>query len=123
MKKYLVGTVSDIPPGNKKIVNAGGKSIGIYNLNGEFYAIRNVCPHQNAGLCEGITTSYITSSYPGEFHFEREGEIVRCPWHFWEFDIKTGEMVLDPKTRTKIYDVSVEKFNVEVEKMNVFILV
>jgi len=121
MTRYLVGTVSEIEPGSKKIVDAGGKSVGVYNVGGQFYAIRNLCPHQSAGLCEGITTSFVTSDYPGEYHFEREGEIVRCPWHFWEFDIKTGEMVVDPKTRTKVYDVSVEKYDVVVKEEQIFV--
>lgn len=121
MTRYLAGSVSEITPGTKKIVQAGGRSIGVYNINGEYYAIRNVCPHQGAGLCEGITTSFVTSDFPGEYHFEREGEIVRCPWHFWEFDIKTGQMVVDPSMRTKTYDVSVEKYDVVVNEDQVFV--
>ncbi|ULL16771.1 Rieske (2Fe-2S) protein [Paenibacillus sp. H1-7] len=121
MSRYLVGAVTEIPPGSKKIVEAGGRSIGVYNINGAFYAIRNLCPHQSAALCSGITTSFITSSQPGDFCFEREGEIVRCPWHFWEFDIKTGQMMVEPKTRTKVYDVTVEKYNVSVDEESIFV--
>ena len=121
MNRYCVGLASDIAPGSRKIVDIGGRSIGVYNVNGQFYAIRNVCPHQGAPLCLGITTSFVTSPGRGEFCFEMEGEIVRCPWHFWEFDIKTGQMVVDPKTWTKTYDVSVERYDVSVEEEHIFI--
>ncbi|TBL72377.1 Rieske (2Fe-2S) protein [Paenibacillus thalictri] len=121
MSRYLVGVVSELPPGSKKIVEAGGRSVGVYNINGQYYAIRNLCPHQSAALCAGITTSFVTSTGPGEYCFEMEGEIVRCPWHFWEFDIKTGQMVVDPKTRTKTYDVTVEKYNVTVDEECIFV--
>jgi 3-phenylpropionate/trans-cinnamate dioxygenase ferredoxin subunit len=121
MNRYLVGAVSELAPGSKKIIEVGGRSVGVYNINGEYYAIRNLCPHQSAALCAGITTSFVTSTMPGEFCFEREGEIVRCPWHFWEFDIKTGQMVVDPKTRTKTYDVTVEKYDVSVEEESIFV--
>lgn len=121
MNRHFVGYTSEIAPGGKKIVDVGGRSIGLYNVNGRFYAIRNLCPHQGAPLCLGITTSFVTSSGRGDFCFELEGEIVRCPWHFWEFDIKTGHMVVDPKTRTKTYDVTVERFDVSVDEEQIFI--
>ncbi|RKN85491.1 Rieske (2Fe-2S) protein [Paenibacillus ginsengarvi] len=121
MTSYAIGLASEIPPGAKKIVEVGGRSIGIYNLDGQFHAIRNLCPHQGAGLCEGVTASYVTSERPGRFSYEREGEIVRCPWHFWEFDIKTGCMIVDPKTRTKTYDVTVEKYEVSVDEQYLFV--
>ncbi|MDF2660110.1 MAG: Rieske [2Fe-2S] protein [Paenibacillus sp.] len=121
MSSYLAGRVSEIPPGTRKIVEVNRRSIGIYNIDGRFYAIRNLCPHQGAPLCEGITSAYVTSPRPGEFVYEREGEVVRCPWHFWEFDIKSGCMIVDPATRTKTYDVTVERYDVCVEDGNVIV--
>ncbi|MBO9607225.1 MAG: Rieske (2Fe-2S) protein [Paenibacillaceae bacterium] len=122
MKRYLVGTVSELLPGSKKIIDADGKSIGVYNVGGTFYALRNLCPHQGAALCSGITTSFLTwKQPPGEYCFEMEGEVVRCPWHFWEFDIKTGQMVVDPHTRTKRYDVTVERYDVTVDEEQIFV--
>lgn len=112
-RSYEVAKLSDIPAGSHVIVEAGGKSIGVYNIGGELYAIRNICPHQGAELCKGLVTPLVVSSGPGSFEYEREGEIVRCPWHQWEFDIKTGFMVVDPETRTMCYDVSVERYDVE----------
>jgi 3-phenylpropionate/trans-cinnamate dioxygenase ferredoxin subunit len=79
MTRYLVGRVSEWTPGSKKIIQVEGRSIGVYNVDGHYYAIRNLCPHQGAELCSGITTAFVTSNVPGEFCFEREGEIVRCP--------------------------------------------
>jgi 3-phenylpropionate/trans-cinnamate dioxygenase ferredoxin subunit len=121
MARYVVGHVSEIPPGSSKVVEVDRRSIGIYNIQGQFYAIRNLCPHQGAALCDGPTSALVTSDRPGDFHYEREGEIVRCPWHFWEFDIKTGCMIVDPKTRTKTYDVTVERYDVSVDEDNVIV--
>ena len=116
MTKYLVGKKSELPPGSKAIVDAGGRSVGVYNLAGAYYAIRNLCPHQGAALCAGRTTSLVTASAPGQFAYECEGEIVRCPWHQWEFHIKSGQMVVDPKMRTGTYEVSLEKYDVTVDE-------
>ncbi|MBP1156227.1 MULTISPECIES: Rieske (2Fe-2S) protein [unclassified Paenibacillus] len=121
MSGFLVGKASEIPEGDKKIVVADGRSIGVYNIGGQFYAIRNTCPHQGAALCTGITAAFITSSGTGSFEYERDGEIVRCPWHQWEFDIKTGCMVIDPKMRTKSYEVTVERYDVSIEDQDVYI--
>jgi nitrite reductase (NADH) small subunit len=116
MSNFLVGKVSEIAEGDKKIIEANGRSIGVYNINGEFFAIRNTCPHQGAALCSGITSALITSKGPGNFEYERDGEIVRCPWHQWEFDIKTGAMVADPKKKIKTYEVTVERYDVSIEE-------
>lgn len=109
MTLHPVCKVSELPPGQRMIVDIQGKSIGVFNLSGTFYALKNLCPHQFAPLCQGKVTGYCEESPVGEFHWKKDGEIVRCPWHAWEFDIKTGRSVFDPhKVRTKHYPVSVE---------------
>ncbi|MGG1555183.1 Rieske (2Fe-2S) protein [Paenibacillus ferrarius] len=124
MNRHYAGKAKDVAPGEKVIVEVGGRSIGVYNVKGQYHAIRNLCPHQGAPLCKGPTTAYPVSSAPGDFSFERDGEIVRCPWHAWEFDIKSGCLVVDPKVRTKIYEVevSLEKFDVDVENGELYII-
>jgi nitrite reductase/ring-hydroxylating ferredoxin subunit len=113
MTLHHLGTMDDFPEGSVKIVDVDRKSIGVYNIKGELYALRNRCPHRGAPLCKGLITSYVTSSEPHKFSMEQEGEIVRCPWHQWEFDIKTGQLVVDPRIRTKAYDVIVENGSVK----------
>jgi nitrite reductase/ring-hydroxylating ferredoxin subunit len=109
MKRFVVCKVEELPVGAKKIVDADGKSIGVFNVKGEYYAVRNLCPHQMAPLCLGKVTGYNEPSNVGEFRWSRQGEIVRCPWHGWEFDIKTGRSIFNPhKVRTKNYEVQVE---------------
>ena len=57
---------------------------------------------------------------PGEYQYALEGRILRCPWHFWEFDVTTGEMVFMPEPlRVKKYEVSVEKPALEKYKVAV----
>ena len=108
MRLIPVCKASEIPPGERKIFDIEGKSVGVFNVAGKFYALRNLCPHQFAPLCLGKVTGYCESSPVGEFHWSRDGEIVRCPWHAWEFDIKTGRSVFNPhKVRTKSYEVEV----------------
>ena len=109
MAKYQVATVEEIPPGGRKIVTISGRSIGVFNVDGEFYALRNSCPHQGGPLCEGLLTGFVTAQVPGEYQYSRRGEILKCAWHGWEFDVKTGQSWVDPQqTRVRTYPVSIE---------------
>lgn len=108
MSRYVVATVDEILPGERKIVEVAGRTIGIFNLDGEFFALRNSCPHQGGELCLGPISGLATSSGPGDYQYERHGEMVRCPWHGWEFDIRTGQSWFDPRRmRVRRYDVTV----------------
>jgi 3-phenylpropionate/trans-cinnamate dioxygenase ferredoxin subunit len=72
----VVGSVADLPPGQVKIVRAGGLAIGVYNANGEFYAIEDRCSHDDGPLAEG--------------EFEADECVAVCPRHGARFDIRTG---------------------------------
>jgi len=109
MAQYIVATVAEIPPGARKIVEVAGRSIGVFNLDGEFFALRNRCPHQGGPLCAGTLGGLIVASGPGEYHYSRAGEILRCPWHGWEFDIRTGQSWFEPaRVRVRSYVVTIE---------------
>lgn len=105
--KHVVATVDEIPPGQRKVVEVAGRSIGVFNLGGEFFALRNRCPHQGGPLCSGRASGLISSTTPGEYVYERPGEIIRCPWHGWEYDIRTGQSWFDPRSvRVRAYPVT-----------------
>ena len=109
MAKHIIGPVSAFPSGTRKILEIAGRSIGIFSLDGRFYALKNQCPHQGAALCTGQLSSAVTSEKPGDYRVDRAGEILRCPWHGWEFDILTGQSWFDPaKVRVKTYEASVQ---------------
>lgn len=108
-RKHEVCYADEIPVGGRRIVDVAGRSVGIFNVDHEFYAVRNSCPHKGAPLCKGVVEGFVRGSKPGEFEFEREGEILRCPWHGWEFELKTGESVFNPhKVWVRSYPVTVE---------------
>jgi nitrite reductase/ring-hydroxylating ferredoxin subunit len=116
MGRHVVARMSELPPGQRRIVEAEGRSIGVFNVHGRFYALRNSCPHQAAPLCQGAIKGMAMPGKPGEYAWAREGEILRCPWHGWEFDITTGRSVFNPhKTRVKTYEVTVEADDESVE--------
>ncbi|QHW34866.1 Rieske (2Fe-2S) protein [Paenibacillus rhizovicinus] len=123
MARHVVGKVAEIPAGTRRMVVVEGRPIGVFNVNGTYYALKNSCPHQGAPLCLGTVTGMTLPSAPGEYNYGREGEIVRCPWHGWEFDIATGKSIFDPhKCLVKTYDVTVEAGEVpEVETYPVFV--
>ena len=81
MTKHIVATVDEIPAGGRKVVDVAGRAIGIFNVNGEYFAIRNSCPHQGGPLCSGRVTGFITATAPGQYTYTRRGEIVRCRWN------------------------------------------
>ena len=108
MSKHVVARVADVPPGGRKLVAVRGRPIAIFNLGGEFFGLLNRCPHQGGPLCDGLLTGLIEADEPGAYRYSRPGEIIRCPWHGWEFDIRTGQSWCDPaKVQVRNYKVEV----------------
>lgn len=109
MSRHVVAAVRELPPGSRRLVTVKGRPIAIFNIDGEYYGLLDRCPHQGGSLCAGVVTGLVEASRPGEYVLSRQGEIVRCPWHGWEFDIRTGQSYCDPATiRTRKYEVAVE---------------
>ena len=116
MSEWDVCAASELPPGSRRIVEAGGRSIGVFNVDGSLYAIRNICPHQGGPLCEGTITGTMMPSEPHRYVYGMEGRLLRCPWHGWEIDLASGRPFFDPeRARVRTYPVSVEGDRVVVE--------
>jgi 3-phenylpropionate/trans-cinnamate dioxygenase ferredoxin subunit len=95
-------------------VTVNGLTIGVFNVGGSYYALLNRCAHQGGPLCLGEIKGLAVSTIPGQVEWTRDGEILRCPWHRWEFDITTGLALIDPaRVRVKSYEVTVEPEPVE----------
>jgi nitrite reductase (NADH) small subunit/3-phenylpropionate/trans-cinnamate dioxygenase ferredoxin subunit len=91
-RAITVGRVEDVPPGRGATVElAGGKELALYNVNGEFHAIENFCPHKGAPLADGRLCAHT----------------VECDWHGWRFDVRTGQCLTN-HANVESYDVIVE---------------
>jgi nitrite reductase/ring-hydroxylating ferredoxin subunit len=116
MARHVVATVDDIPPGKRKLVKVKGREIGIFNVDGEYFAVGNRCPHEGASLCKGRIVGLVEASEPGSYQFSRRGELLRCPWHGWEFDLRTGKSWCEPdRTKVRSFDLKVESGGALVE--------
>jgi len=109
MDRHVVARLREFPPGSRRIVEIAGRSIGVFNINGELVALRSSCPHQGAPLCLGIVLGRTVSTRPFEVTYVDDQPVIKCPWHGWEFDIRTGRSVFNPhRVRVRSYDVTVE---------------
>lgn len=90
---------SDLSEGAGKVVEAGGKEIALFHVDGKFYAVNNICLHQGGPLGEGSL----------------EGKVVTCPWHGWQFDVTSGVNAVESSIRTECYPVKVEGEDVLIE--------
>ena len=108
MTRHVVATIDEVAPGKSKLVEVKGREIGVFNVDGAYYALANRCPHAGGSLCQGVITGLALSDRPGDYRLVRKGEFLRCPWHGWEFEIKTGQSYCDPKSmRVRQFNVSV----------------
>ena len=94
-----VATAAQVPPGQAKLVEAGGKKIALFNVGGAYYAIDETCPHRGGPLSQGPV----------------EGETVTCPWHGWEYDVTNGTNLDDPSMKLVCYPVKVEGNDILIE--------
>ncbi len=97
MARHVVALAGELPPGTRKRCMVDGKAVLVLNIKGELFAVSDTCPHRGASLSGGILTGQIVSQAPGHYAYSRAGEILRCPWHAWEFDLRTGRSWCDPK--------------------------
>jgi nitrite reductase (NADH) small subunit len=94
MQEYVVGKVSEIPEGKGIAVQAGRRTIAVFRIGQEFFAIHNTCPHKGASLSEGAVVC--------------EDKVVRCPWHHWNWRLESGTLELDPRQGLRTYPVAVD---------------
>jgi 3-phenylpropionate/trans-cinnamate dioxygenase ferredoxin subunit len=113
---YVVCNAADLQPGSRATVDADGRSIVVFNVDGRLYALRNTCPHQGAELACGTLGGTMIPSRPYEYVFGLEDRVLRCPWHGWEFDITDGQSLFAPgRVRVKTYAVRLDDDKVVVE--------
>jgi nitrite reductase/ring-hydroxylating ferredoxin subunit len=99
MPNFLkVARAADVEEGKGLIVWAGNIKVALFRCEGVIYAIRNQCPHMGGDLGEGLLT----------------GDVVRCPWHGWKFNVKTGK---SPEAEM----VAVRSFEVKLEGADVYV--
>lgn len=109
MTRHIVAAVGEIEPGGSRRVRAEGRDIALFRIGDEYHAIHDRCPHEGASLCAGRIVGLAVSDRPGSYRLERQGELLRCPWHGWEFDIRTGQSWCDPdRIRVRSFGTSVE---------------
>ena len=112
-KETFVAAASDLAEGQRQIIPFGDTEIGVYRVDGKLYAYENLCAHQGGPACEGLLMPKVQEilgpdkTYQGRRFNYDEWHIV-CPWHAWEYDLLTGENVVDRSKRLKPYKV-VEK--------------
>ncbi|UTW12897.1 Rieske (2Fe-2S) protein [Marinobacterium rhizophilum] len=106
--KIIACKTHEVAPGQQKIVQLDRFSVGVFNVDGEFHALLNVCPHKGAALCEGPVCGTTAATDGRDFTYCKDKALVRCAWHGWEFDIKSGEFLVDPSIKAKTFAVSVE---------------
>jgi NAD(P)H-dependent nitrite reductase small subunit len=90
--------LKDIPEGDGKVVKVEGREIGLFLIDGQVFAIDNVCPHMGGPLVEG----------------QLEGKVISCPWHAWTFDVSTGICTFNDAINVATFEVRLRNGNVEV---------
>lgn len=112
--QVYVAPLADLAAGERRLISADGKSIGVFNTGSQIVAVLNLCPHAFAPVCLGKVGGTTLPSGAGEFIWGREGEILRCPWHGWEFDLTSGQCLTDHR-RLKRFPVVIRDEAIYVE--------
>jgi nitrite reductase (NADH) small subunit len=97
--RVLVASAADISAGEGRVVDAQGKALALFNVDGTFYALDNSCPHRGGPIGEG----------------DLEGSVAVCPWHGWRWDVKTGANANNPAVKMACFAATVEDGRVYVE--------
>jgi nitrite reductase/ring-hydroxylating ferredoxin subunit len=87
-----VASVDEVRPGEGRVVEAGGRTFALFNVNGVYYALDNACTHRGGPLGDG----------------DLDGTVVSCPWHAWRWDVTSGANVNNPAVRVACFPARVQ---------------
>lgn len=110
MAEILLGKRSAFKEGDRRIVQTDRGDVGVFHYQGEFYAYSNTCVHSGGPACEGVMIPKVLDiiaedrTYQGQTFDENDMHFV-CPWHGWEYELKTGKCVSDPRMKLRKYEV------------------
>lgn len=107
-RRAEAAALSELPPGTRKFIEVARKRIGVFNIAGTIYAALDVCPHELAPVCQGKCGGTNKPSAVGRFDWDAAGCVLACPWHGWEFDLRNGHSLHDPRCRLKTYRTVIE---------------
>jgi nitrite reductase/ring-hydroxylating ferredoxin subunit len=111
-----VAELEQLPEGGNLVTRIEGREIILIRRRGEVYALRNICPHQSQSFEKGITRARIIADRTTRHYVaDRGAPVLICPWHGWEFDLQTGQCVIDAEYRTRSYRVSVDDGGIYLE--------
>ncbi|HEX7300342.1 MAG TPA: Rieske (2Fe-2S) protein [Solirubrobacteraceae bacterium] len=114
----IVCRSDELPPGGMRTVDRNGVPIVVVrSAAGSLHSVRGTCAHQGADLGQGRLTWLIESERPGCYQLSRDGEILRCPWHGFEYDVVSGRCISDPSLRLRTYVVAESDGFVRLEDM------
>jgi nitrite reductase/ring-hydroxylating ferredoxin subunit len=100
MSRFIkVGRVGELAEGQVKVVQVNGQPIALFHVGGRYYALEAACPHEGEPLADGVM----------------EGLRIICPWHGYDFHVKTGECGMDPDLRALTYPVKVQDDDLLIE--------
>ncbi len=102
-----VGAVASFAEGQVSIVTAGRIEIGVARWCDEIYAIGTICSHQGGPLCRGVLAARLAAPRPGDMVADDAAPVIACPWHGWEFDLRSGEAICDPAVRIRTFPVRI----------------
>ena len=119
MRDVDVGPVGSFGDPGRKVIDAGGLEVGVFRLGSDFYAYENRCPHLDGPVCQGKMLPLALEAVEADGTstgrvFAKGSMNVVCPWHGFEFDIRTGQHPMDQRVRLRRIPVRVEGDNVVV---------
>ena len=116
-KDNIIIDKKNIPDGTCQLVKLGFVELGIYNINGRYYALVNRCSHQGGPICEGRVSGMVDANHKTgwKFKWSNEGEVVYCPWHGLGFNILTGECISSKEHKLKTHPLIIKKDKIIVE--------
>ena len=117
MSEVNIGKISSFEDPGRRVVEINGIQIGVFRLDGEFYAYENRCPHLGGPACQGKLLPRVLEAVSKDRKsegrvFSRNDLNVVCPWHGFEFDIRTGAHVAISRYRLRRVSVRTDRGNV-----------
>lgn len=105
-----LGTTEEFSAAGRKLVRVGDRDVTVFAFDGGWYAYENKCPHAGGPVCQGrimprVEADIAPDGTVGELRFSEDDFHVVCPWHGWEFDLRTGISATDPRRRLRRFQV------------------